>query len=70
MTLKQLHDQLSQSWIEMNRNFTRSHEEWDDMVLVQFERDYWHGLQAGMSPHLQSLKDLATTVQQARRFVK
>lgn len=69
MSLNQLHYQLSQSWLEMDRRFNRSIEYWDDSVRDQFERDYWQGFHADMSPYLSALDDLARTVQQAKQNV-
>lgn len=70
MSLNQLHYQLSQSWLEMDRRFSRSKEYWDDSVRSQFERDYWQSLHADTSPYLSALNDLARTVQQARQSVR
>ncbi|MDD2522398.1 MAG: hypothetical protein PHW11_06245 [Anaerolineaceae bacterium] len=70
MSLNQLHNQISQSWIGLDRHFKRSQEFWDDGVRNQFERDYWQGFHAEMSPYLSALDDLARTVQQARQSIR
>jgi len=70
MSLNQIHNQMSQSWRELRRSFDRSHSEWDDRVHNQFKRDYWQGLDGDLQPYLQSLSDLAQTIQKARQNVK
>jgi len=70
MSLNQLHNQISQCWIELNREFSRSQEEWNDEVRAQFDREYWHGLHGEMPVYINALDDLARTVQNAKQNVK
>lgn len=70
MSYDAYHANISQAWIELNRRFARTQEEWNDEVRAQFERDFWQSLHGDMPNYLQSLEDLGRIVQQAKQHVK
>lgn len=70
MSFSQNIREISQSWIEMKRKFTRSYEEWSDDVREQLEHEYFQEISHVVPEYLQALEDLEEVVEQARRSVK
>jgi hypothetical protein len=61
---------MNNLWNRIERRFDTSHDEWNDQIRDQFDREYWEPLRGMMPNYMKSLDDLNHVVQQAKQNVR
>lgn len=70
MSISSSQEQILREWAALRAQWRTTSSLWNDAVKVQFENQYWQPLENTMPQYLESLKQLASVIEQAKRIVR